>query len=71
MAESSPVPRVGVVMFLLKDKTVLLGRRRSSIGASTFALPGGHLEFGNGLIRVIALPFIAIFLCVIRCGICF
>ncbi|KAM5567598.1 geranyl diphosphate phosphohydrolase [Rosa sericea] len=44
---SSPVPRVGVVVFLLRGKTVLLGRRRSSIGDSTFALPGGHLEFGE------------------------
>lgn len=43
----APVPRVGVVVFLLRGKTVLLGRRRSSIGASTFALPGGHLEFGK------------------------
>ncbi|KAK8550078.1 hypothetical protein V6N13_055633 [Hibiscus sabdariffa] len=47
MEEAKPVPRVGVVVFVLKGKSVLLGRRRSSIGASTFALPGGHLEFGE------------------------
>ncbi|KAF5450131.1 hypothetical protein F2P56_030506 [Juglans regia] len=41
------VPRVGVAVFLLSGKAVLLGRRRSSIGDSTFALPGGHLEFGE------------------------
>nr|QTU90778.1 NDX1 [Pelargonium graveolens] len=40
-------PRVAVVVFLVKGKTVLLGRRRSSIGDATFALPGGHLEFGE------------------------
>ncbi|KAM2679678.1 hypothetical protein EV2_011563 [Malus domestica] len=40
-------PRVAVVVFLLRGKTVLLGRRRSSVGDSTFALPGGHLEFGE------------------------
>ncbi|XP_065852446.1 nudix hydrolase 1 [Euphorbia lathyris] len=42
-----PVPRVAVVVFLVKGKSVLLGRRRSSFGDSTFALPGGHLEFGE------------------------
>ena len=45
-AGAGAVPRVGVCVFLVKGKTVLLGRRRSSIGDSTFALPGGHLEFG-------------------------
>ncbi|XVE91358.1 hypothetical protein REPUB_Repub01dG0002700 [Reevesia pubescens] len=47
MNETKPVPQVGVVVFVLKGNTVLLGRRRSSIGDSTFALPGGHLEFGE------------------------
>ncbi|PON87940.1 NUDIX hydrolase domain-like, partial [Trema orientale] len=42
-----PVPRVAVVVFLLRGKTVLLGKRRSSIVQSTFAFPGGHLEFGH------------------------
>jgi 8-oxo-dGTP diphosphatase len=46
-AAEVPVPRVAVVVFLLKGKAVLLGRRRSSDGDSTFALPGGHLEFGE------------------------
>ena len=43
------MPRVAVVVFLLKGKAILLGRRRSSVGDSTFALPGGHLEFGLSL----------------------
>ncbi|CAK7326490.1 unnamed protein product [Dovyalis caffra] len=42
-----PVPRVGVLVFVLKGKSVLLGRRRATIGDSAFALPGGHLEFGE------------------------
>nr|AZL41243.1 nudix hydrolase [Ceanothus thyrsiflorus] len=45
---AAPVPRVGVVVFLLRGKSVLLGRRRSTgVGDSKFALPGGHLEFGE------------------------
>jgi 8-oxo-dGTP diphosphatase len=43
---SLPAPRVAVVVFLLKDRSILLGRRRSSVGDATFALPGGNLEFG-------------------------
>ncbi|XP_019176282.1 PREDICTED: nudix hydrolase 1-like isoform X2 [Ipomoea nil] len=42
-----PVPKVGVAVFLLNGNKVLLGRRLSSIGYNTFALPGGHLEFGE------------------------
>lgn len=43
----APRPKVAVVVFLLKGRKVLLGRRRSPVGRGTFALPGGHLEFGN------------------------
>lgn len=42
-----PVPKVGVAVFLLNGNKVLLGRRLSSVGYNTFALPGGHLEFGQ------------------------
>ncbi|GAB2297085.1 Nudix (Nucleoside diphosphate linked moiety X)-type motif 1 [Dionaea muscipula] len=44
---AAPAPKVAVAVFLLKGKKVLLGRRRASIGHSTFALPGGNLEFGE------------------------
>lgn len=46
---SPPIPKVGVAVFLLKGSKVLLGKRLSAIGHSTFALPGGHLEFGEYL----------------------
>lgn len=49
MEKEAPVPRVAVVVYLLKGNAVLLGRRLSSNGYSTFALPGGHLEFGQSV----------------------
>ncbi|KAK4260901.1 hypothetical protein QN277_003962 [Acacia crassicarpa] len=45
--ETALVPRVGVAVFLTKGGSVLFGRRLSTVGNSTFALPGGHLEFGE------------------------
>ncbi|KAH7352366.1 hypothetical protein KP509_19G041600 [Ceratopteris richardii] len=48
MEAEKPVPKVGVGVFVLnKSQSVLVGRRRSSVGDSKFALPGGHLEFGE------------------------
>ncbi|CAA3015739.1 nudix hydrolase 1-like [Olea europaea var. sylvestris] len=44
---SLPKPELGVGVFLLKGNKVLLGRRRTAVGRNTFALPGGHLEFGE------------------------
>nr|QLI58095.1 nudix hydrolase 1-2c [Rosa hybrid cultivar] len=41
------VPKVVVVVCMLRGNKVLLGQRRSSLGDSTFSLPGGHLEFGE------------------------
>lgn len=39
--------RIGVGVLLLRDGRVLLGERRGSHGAGTWAPPGGHLEYGE------------------------
>lgn len=40
-------PRVGIGVLIFKDSLLLLGKRLLSHGASTWAPPGGHLEFGE------------------------
>lgn len=39
--------RVGVGVIVVKDNTLLLGKRIGSHGAKTWAPPGGHLDFGE------------------------
>ncbi len=41
-------PRVGIGIILFNSKNeILLGKRISSHGESTYGNPGGHLEFGE------------------------
>ncbi|KAJ7543616.1 hypothetical protein O6H91_09G045100 [Diphasiastrum complanatum] len=37
--------KVGVGVLVVRGSLVLVGRRRSSLGHGTYALPGGHLDF--------------------------
>jgi len=38
-------PGIGLAIILMKKDEVLLGKRKGSHGAGTWAFPGGHLEF--------------------------
>lgn len=38
------LPGVGVSCIIIKEGMVLLGKRKGSHGANTWAFPGGHLE---------------------------
>jgi 8-oxo-dGTP diphosphatase len=40
-------PQVGVGVFIWKDDKFLMGQRVGSHGSGTWAVPGGHLEFGE------------------------
>jgi 8-oxo-dGTP diphosphatase len=42
-------PRVGVGVFVLRERRVLLGLRRGAHGQGSWALPGGHLEYAESV----------------------
>ncbi|HAN09953.1 MAG TPA: DNA mismatch repair protein MutT [Clostridiales bacterium] len=37
-------PKVGLGVFVIKERKILMGKRKNSHGEGTWALPGGHLE---------------------------
>lgn len=43
------VPRIGVAVIIVKSGKVLLGKRKGAHGAGTWALPGGHLSYGESI----------------------
>lgn len=42
-----PYTRVGVAVVVRRNGKILLGKRKGSHGAGTWALPGGHVELGE------------------------
>jgi len=40
-------PQVGVGVIVIRDRRILLHRRKNAHGAGTWSCPGGHLEFGE------------------------
>lgn len=51
-APSPSKPQVGIAVLIVDPSnhpgSILVGERRGSHGAATFATPGGHLDFGEG-----------------------
>jgi len=44
---------IGINVFVVRDKKLLLGKRKNVYGAGTWGLPGGHLEIFPGHIKEI------------------
>ncbi|MCL5010722.1 MAG: NUDIX domain-containing protein [Patescibacteria group bacterium] len=45
MSEEKQYPKVGVGVMILKNKQVLLGKRKNAHGEGEYSFPGGHLEY--------------------------
>src|SRR5258708_30691144 len=45
--ELSPRPLVGVGVLIVRDRQVLLGKRRHAHDEGDWSPPGGHLDFGE------------------------
>ena len=40
---------IGINVFVVRNKKLLLGKRKNVYGAGTWGLPGGHLEYGESM----------------------
>ena len=43
--ENQNIIKVGIGVMIMKDKKVLLGKRKGSHGEGEYAWPGGHMEY--------------------------
>lgn len=44
-------PKVGLGVYVIKDKKILLLKRKGAHGEGTWSPPGGHLEMGESFIQ--------------------
>lgn len=47
-------PRIGVAIFVFKNKKFIIGQRKGAHGEGTWSVPGGHLEFGETIEKTAA-----------------
>jgi len=47
MSDTTKHVRVGIGVFVFKERKFLMGKRLGSHGEGSWSIPGGHLEFGE------------------------